>query len=327
MGRRLCQPHALRRRMRAPSARLHIGALRHHLPFVDARSGRRWQHLGRDRAARVRSRASRRNDPQHRHRLARGARADNRDDGAARAVRRRGEAAAWRRRPAAGCQQPHQRPGGCRSRARERRRRPDLDGEAAARRCRLRAQGRRRPRRRDQHLHRLQPGLPGRKLRGARDVLYGQSTCVPRDRMGRAAGTAAAARGGGRRRASRSSLRGYRSRARPCGDLVRCATAHRRAVQPRVPHPRQGGVRADAALFRAPPCAAGRGAAAGAACRCRHVARRQLRACRARHRRAAAPPGHRRHRPSSGGQLCRRDRRAQARRTPRGRHRCRRYRL
>ena len=43
-------------------------------------------------------------------------------------------------------------------------RRPGLDGPAAARRPGLRRQGRRRPRRRDQHLHRLQPGLPRPRL-------------------------------------------------------------------------------------------------------------------------------------------------------------------
>ena len=58
--------------------------LHHHLPAVDARPRPGRPHLGRGRRARQGDRGRRRDDHQHRHRLARGAHPDHRDLGAAR---------------------------------------------------------------------------------------------------------------------------------------------------------------------------------------------------------------------------------------------------
>ena len=69
--------------------------------------------------------------------------------------------------------------------ARRRQRRPGLDGAPVPRRPGVRQQGRRGSRRRDQHLHRLQPGLPGPHLRRQARLLPGQPARLPRDRAGR----------------------------------------------------------------------------------------------------------------------------------------------
>ena len=87
MGRDVREPHPLSRRDRAPHARGGRPELHHRLPAVDARSRRRRQHLGGGRRAGQGRRGGGRHDHQHRHRLARGARADDRDHGAARGVR------------------------------------------------------------------------------------------------------------------------------------------------------------------------------------------------------------------------------------------------
>ena len=62
--------------------------------------------------------------------------------------------------------------------------RPGVDGAPVPRRPRLRPQGRRGARRRDQHLHRLQPGLPRPHLRQPDRVLPGQPARLPRDLAG-----------------------------------------------------------------------------------------------------------------------------------------------
>ena len=86
LGRHVREPDPLSGRDRAPDARSGRPRLHHHLPAVDARSRRRRQHVGGGRGARQGGRGGGRDDHQHRHRLARGARADDRDDGAARRV-------------------------------------------------------------------------------------------------------------------------------------------------------------------------------------------------------------------------------------------------
>ena len=63
-----------------------------------------------------------------------------------------------------------------------RRRRHGLDGAAVPRRCGVRQQGGGGPGRRDQHLHRLQPGLPRPDLLAQDRVVPGQSARLPRDR-------------------------------------------------------------------------------------------------------------------------------------------------
>ena len=67
----------------------------------------------------------------------------------------------------------------------ERRGRPGLDGPPAAGRPGLRRQGDGRARRRDQHLHRLQPGLPRPRVQQRARLLPGQPARLPRDRAGR----------------------------------------------------------------------------------------------------------------------------------------------
>jgi 2,4-dienoyl-CoA reductase (NADPH2) len=79
------------------------------------------------------------------------------------------------------------------SSAGRRRCRHGVDGAAVPGRPGLRQQGRARPRRRDQHLHRLQPGLPGPHLRRQADQLPGQPARLPRDRTQLLAGTTSSA--------------------------------------------------------------------------------------------------------------------------------------
>ena len=112
----------------------------------------------------------------------------------------------------------------------------------------------RRARRRDQHLHRLQPGLPRPRVRQPARVLPGQPARLPRDRaralmptlrkqtvavVGRRAGRA------GRR--DRAAERGF------AVTLFEKDGDPRRAVPPRDADPRQGGVRRDDALLHPAP--------------------------------------------------------------------------
>jgi 2,4-dienoyl-CoA reductase (NADPH2) len=110
-------------------------------------------------------------------------------------------------------------PDGGRGRAGARRRRPGVDGAADAGRPRAREQGRAGPRGRDQHLHRLQPGLPGPHLRRPpAGELPGQPARLQRDPAALPAGGGGQAHRGGRRRAGRAgratvaAQRGHRSR-------------------------------------------------------------------------------------------------------------------
>jgi 2,4-dienoyl-CoA reductase (NADPH2) len=74
-----------------------------------------------------------------------------------------------------------------------------LDGAPAAGRPDFREQGGCRQGRRDQHLHWLQPGLPGPHLQRQDHVVPGQPACLPRDRVeDRAPPREEAHRGGGR---------------------------------------------------------------------------------------------------------------------------------
>ncbi len=109
-----------------------------------------------------------------------------------------------------------------------------------------------RARRRDQHLHRLQPGLPRSHLRAEAGELSRQSVRGTRDRAHDAAGGFAQAGGGRGRRTGGSCRVDDGSRMRPCGDALRCRAGDRRPVQPREAHSRQGGVRGDVALFPCP---------------------------------------------------------------------------
>ena len=156
--------------------------LHHHLPPVDARSRRGRQHLGRSGRTGQGDRGGGGDDHQHRHRLARGAHSDHRDDGAARRLRLGDETAQGRREDSADHHQPHQHAGGRRGSARFGLRRHGVDGTPLPRRCRFREQGRCQQGGRDQYLHRLQPGLPRPHLQRQADFLPGQSARLPRNR-------------------------------------------------------------------------------------------------------------------------------------------------
>ena len=204
--------------------------------------------------------------------------------------------------------QPHQRPRGRRGDARARRRGHGVDGAAVPRRRRVRRQGGGGTRRRDQHLHRVQPGVPRPHLRAPdRDAASSIRAACREDR----------ARAACRRRSrKRVAVVGAgpaglacavdRRRARPRGDAVRGAARDRRPVQPREAHPRQGGVRGDAALLsraRLDALACRRGARPA---RRRADDLRGVRHDRARDRHRAAHAGDSRHRPSEGRELRRR---------------------
>ena len=221
VGRLVREPHPLPAGDRARRARALRARLHHHLSVVDARPGRGREHVGRGRGARQGGRGRRRDDHQHRHRLARGAHPDDRDARPARRVRLGDAPAQGRGARAARRHQPHQRPGGRRGDPRARRRRHGVDGAAASCRPGLRRQGRDRPCRRDQHVHRVQPGLPRPHLRA-------QARELPRQPVRRAGDRAqvrtrrAAQDDCRRRRRPGGARRGRdRGRARPQGHAVR----------------------------------------------------------------------------------------------------------
>ncbi len=88
--------------------------------------------------------------------------------------------------------QSHQRARRGREDPRRRRRRHGFDGATAAGRSGVRQQGRSRSRRRDQHLHRLQPGLPRSCVPAQDRLVPGQSARWPRNRTALRAGAEAA---------------------------------------------------------------------------------------------------------------------------------------
>jgi 2,4-dienoyl-CoA reductase (NADPH2) len=92
----------------------------------------------------------------------------------------------------------HQHAGRRRSHPRARRRRPGLDGAPVPGRRRVCRQGRGRARRRNQHVHRLQPGLPRPYLCEPARHVPGQPARLPRNRAGlHACCVQAQGRGGG----------------------------------------------------------------------------------------------------------------------------------
>ena len=188
--------------------------------------------------------------------------------------------------------QPDQHAGGGRGAAGRGRRRPGLDGAAAAGRPGAGQQGGGRAGRRDQHLHRLQPGLPRPRLQPAALLLPGQPARLPRDRAQLPPGGEDEADRRGRRRPGRPLLRHRGRRARPPGDALRGGRRDRRPVRHGQPRAGQGGVPRDAPLLPAP---AGGDRGGGPARRARHrrgAAGRRLRRGGAGHRRGAARPGH-----------------------------------
>ena len=148
--------------------------------------------------------------------------------------------------------QPHQHARDGRGDPGPRRRRHGVDGAAVPRRPGVGAQGRGRPRRRDQHLHRLQPGLPGPHVRAQGRELPGQPARRPRDRAdahadaprasrvavvgagpaGLAAATAAAERGHERRAVRGRAPRSAASSSSPAASPARRSSPRRCATSP-----------------------------------------------------------------------------------------------
>ena len=214
LGRLLREPHAPAARRSWRRMREAVGPdfiIIYRLSMLDLiPNGSSWDEVVDTGQAR---RGRRGDDHQHRHRLARGAHPDHRHQRAARPAspgsRRRCAPSCARRasRIAADHQQPHQHPRGGRERARRRQRRHGQHGPALPGRPRVRQEGAREPRRRDQHLHRLQPGLPGPHLRAEDRDLPGQPARRP-TRPGAADHPA-------RRRRQTQARRRGRRRARP----------------------------------------------------------------------------------------------------------------
>ena len=130
-----------------------------------------------------------------------------------------------------------------------RRRRPRLARAPVPRRPGVRPQGRRGPIRRDQHVHRVQPGLSRPHLRQAARHVHGQPAGGLRDRAGHRDG-AGPPQGDRRRRwAGRDGGRRHRRRAGPRGRAHRGPRPPRRPVRHRDAHPGQGGVLRDDPLL------------------------------------------------------------------------------
>jgi hypothetical protein len=159
--------------------------------------GQSWDE---NRRAGRRSRGGRRHDDQHRHRLARGAGAHHRHLGAQQRLRRHQQRRRGTCDYSSGCVQPDQHAAGRRADPRRRQRAVDIAGAATAVRPGLGTQGTGRCRRRDQHLYRLQPGLPRPSLRTHDGVVSSQPAGRSRDDAGARTGPAHQARGRGRRR-------------------------------------------------------------------------------------------------------------------------------
>ena len=120
---------------------------------------------------------------------------------------------------------------------------------------------RRRPRRRGQHLHRVQPGLPRLHLpRRARD-LSREPACRPGARSADRPRVPSETRGGRRRGRGGAVVCPDRGRARAHRDAVRSSACARRPDESRRGDPGQG-VRGDDPLFLAPSRAARRRGAA-----------------------------------------------------------------
>ena len=122
-----------------------------------------------------------------------------------------------RRRHSRGRVQSHQHARCGRGDPRGGRQRSGVDGAADAGRPAFREEGAGRQCRRDQCLHRLQPGLPRSDLFGSQRHLPGQSACLPRDRVRRRAGAQSRARSrwsapgaGGLAAAAEASRRGHK---------------------------------------------------------------------------------------------------------------------
>ena len=244
------------------------------------------------------NRSGRRDDHQHRNRLARSAGADHRHVGTQQRVRGHQQRGGPAREHPRGGLQPDQHAAVRRTDPGRRCGAADLDGPAAAERPRLGAQGTARRRRRDQHLHRLQPGLPGPRVRAQNRVVPAESTSRARNHVGTGQDPDDQADRGRRRRTGRPGCGRHRRRARARRDAVRGRRPHRRPIRPGAKDSRQGRVQRDAPVLHhdagQTPC--------GRPAEHPGVGRRTVRLRRRhpRHRRRAAHAGDPGHRPPDG---------------------------
>ena len=203
--------------------------------------------------------------------------------------------------------------------------RPGQHGPAVPRRPGVREQGRGRPRRRDQHLHRLQPGLPRPHVRQQARQLPGEPAGLPRDRRScsprpgarRRSRSSAPVRPGcpppcpppsaaTRSRSSRPGPRSAASSASRCGSPARRSSPRRCATTP-------GGWRCSASTYASTPAPTSRPCRGTTTSSSPPASRR-------------GPPSLRRDRPPEGRLLPRRHHRRRQGRAPRRRHRRRRHR-
>ena len=131
--------------------------------------------LGRNHRAGKRSRGRRSDDDQLRIRLARGSGTDDRHLSTQQRVRRHQQRGGRTREYPGGGVEPHQHAAGRRGDPRRHARAVDLDGAPAAVRPGLGEQGAGRHGRRDQHVHLVQPGVPGSRVRAQESVVSAQS--------------------------------------------------------------------------------------------------------------------------------------------------------
>mmetsp|Transcript_2428 Transcript_2428/g.5094 ORF Transcript_2428/g.5094 Transcript_2428/m.5094 type:complete len:334 (-) Transcript_2428:556-1557(-) len=262
VGRQLREPHAPAPRDRPADTRAGRERLHRHLPPEHAGPRGEGLQLGGGRRARQGPRGRRRDHHQHGHRLARGAHPDHRDVRAARGLLLGHQEAQGSRVDSARDDEPDQlaRRGGA-SPGRGSRGH-GLHGATLPRRPPPGAQGGGGPGRRDQHVHRLQPGLPRPHLLRYPGLLPRQPLRLPRDgaglqarraadpdrcRRGRPGGAGGGDDGGG---------------PRPRGDALRLCNGSRGAVQHGEDGAGQGGVLRDHPLLQAPAGADGRDGAA-----------------------------------------------------------------
>ena len=160
------------------------------------------------------------------------------------------------------------------------------------------AEGRRGPRRRDQHVHRVQPGLPRPHVPEPHRLLPGQPPRVPRDHPGPLRDPSHRHGRRRRRRAGRARGGGLGCRARLRCDPLRGGARDRRPVPARDGGAGQGGLHRHAALLHPSARRPRRRRPAVVACRRRRP--RVVRRGGDRDRCRAARPGDRRHRPPHG---------------------------
>ena len=125
-------------------------------------------------------------------------------------IRRHQQRGGRTRRHSGGGVEPHQHVAGRRAGPRRHARAADFDGAATAVGSELGRQSADRRRRRDQHVHLVQPGMSGPRIRAQEGVVSAQPACRAGDRPGALADPPHAPRRGGRRGPCRVGRRGDR---------------------------------------------------------------------------------------------------------------------